>query len=122
MPKSVTALIPSWLTCFRILVASIVLLFLLEFLWPNADLSISAAHLGVLIGSVALILCSLTFWSKARVEIGRRKFRYKTVRINAGIVAPSGSPSSSFRSSRLGCGIRPNKFAPLLSKRQPAGP
>lgn len=90
MPKSVTALIPSWLTSFRILVASIVLLFLLEFLWPNADLSVSVAHLGGLIGSVALILCGLTFWSKARVEIGRRKFRYKTVSINAGIVASIG--------------------------------
>ncbi|HXR25727.1 MAG TPA: hypothetical protein VN742_10235, partial [Candidatus Binataceae bacterium] len=88
--KPVAALIPRWLTPFRILAIFFVLQLLIEFLWPNAGLSVSVAHLGGFIGSAALILCGLTFWSKARVQIGRRKLRYKTVRINAGIVAAIG--------------------------------
>lgn len=86
-PASVTALIPSWLTRSRVLISSIVLILLLEFFWPSAGLSVSLAHLAGLIGLAALCLCGLTFWSKARVEIGRRKLRYKAVRLNAGIVA-----------------------------------
>jgi hypothetical protein len=88
--RPVSTPMPRWLTPVRILVAFIVLALLLEFLLPNADLSVSFAHLGGFIGSVALFVCSLTLWSKARVQIGRRKLRYKTMRINAGIVAAIG--------------------------------
>jgi hypothetical protein len=88
--RPVSTLMPRWLTPVRILGAFIVLALLLEFLIPNAGLSASVAHLGGFIGSVVLFVCSLTLWSKARVQIGRRKLRYKTVRINAGVVAAIG--------------------------------
>src|ERR1019366_6112681 len=38
-------------------------------------------------GTIGAIVFGLTFWSKARVQIGRRQLRYRAVRRAAGIVA-----------------------------------
>jgi membrane associated rhomboid family serine protease len=56
--RPVSILMPRWLTPVHILVASTVLALLLEFLLPNAGLSVSFAHLGGFIGSVALFVCA----------------------------------------------------------------
>lgn len=116
----ITALTPRWLTPFYILAAFVVLVLLIEFLMPNAGLSVSVAHLGGSIGSVALILCCLTFWSKARVQIGRLKLRYKTVRINAGIVALVGLSFIVVQKTSLKMQNQTEEVGPVAAK-MPAG-
>jgi len=46
--------------------------------------------MGVWAGVISGVLCALTFWSKARIRIGRLKLRYKLVRRNAALVAVIG--------------------------------
>jgi hypothetical protein len=118
--RPVSTLMPRWLTPVRILGAFIVLALLLEFLIPNAGLSASVAHLGGFIGSVALFVCSLTLWSKARVQIGRRKLRYKTARINAGIVAAIGLSFIVVEQTSLKLRNHPELVRPVAAKRPAA--
>lgn len=45
------------------------------------------AEIGAWVALTSGALYGLTFWARARLEIGRLKFRYKIVRRNAGVVA-----------------------------------
>src|SRR5260370_34998156 len=56
------------------------ILLLVVFLLPQASLVSSFVTIATIIGSLGAILCGLTFWTKARVQIGQLKFRFKAVR------------------------------------------
>jgi tetratricopeptide (TPR) repeat protein len=49
-------------------------------IWPRASLVASIVMLTAIPGLLSAALWGLTFWSRARVQIGRMKFRYKDVR------------------------------------------
>lgn len=55
--------------------------------WPRSRVVVDLVIVTAIPGSVAAIVCGLTFWHKARVQIGRVKLRYKAVRRGAGIAA-----------------------------------
>ena len=56
-------------------------------LWPHSRLIVDLVFITAIPGTIAAIVWSLTFWPKARVQIGRLKLRYKVVRRTAGIAA-----------------------------------
>ena len=60
---------------------------LIVFIWPHAHLVTELVIVTAIPGTISAIVFGLTFWSKARVQIGRWKLRYKQVRRIAGIVA-----------------------------------
>ena len=69
----------------RWIVFAIALLFI--FSWPHADLTAELVLLASIPGIVGLALFGLTFWQKARIQIGRLQLRYKTVRHLTGVTA-----------------------------------
>ena len=54
---------------------------------PESSFAVQLAAIGGWVALVSGFLYGLTFWAKARVTIGRLKFRYKIVRRNAALVA-----------------------------------
>ena len=57
------------------------------FLWPHADLTAELVLLASIPGVVGLVVFGLTFWQKARIQIGRLQLRYRRVRLVAGLAA-----------------------------------
>ncbi|HTR63118.1 MAG TPA: tetratricopeptide repeat protein [Candidatus Binataceae bacterium] len=57
------------------------------FLWPHADLTAELVLLASIPGVIGLVLFGLTFWQKARVQMGRLQLRYRTIRYVAGVTA-----------------------------------
>jgi tetratricopeptide (TPR) repeat protein len=61
-------------------------------IWPHSRVVIDLVLVTAIPGSIAAIVWGLTFWQTARVQIGRLKLRYKSVRRIAGIAALSCLP------------------------------
>ncbi len=76
-----------WLTPMRAMAGAFVIALLIVLIWPHAHLVTELVILTAIPGTIGAIVFGLTFWSKARVQIGRWKLRYKQVRRIAGIVA-----------------------------------
>jgi hypothetical protein len=76
-----------WLTRARALAGAFGIALLVVFIWPHARLVTDLVIVTAIPGTIGAIVFGLTFWSKARVQIGRRQLRYKAVRRAAGIVA-----------------------------------
>ena len=76
-----------WLTRARAVAGAFGIALLIVFIWPHARLVTDVVIVTAIAGTIAAIAFGLTFWSKARVQIGRRQLRYKAVRRVAGIVA-----------------------------------
>ena len=76
-----------WLTRARALAGAFGIALLVVFIWPHARLVTDLVIVTAIPGTIGAIVFGLTFWSKARVQIGRRQLRYKAVRRIAGIVA-----------------------------------
>jgi len=76
-----------WLTRTRAMAGAFGIALLIVFIWPRAHLVSEFIIVTAIPGAVGAILFGLTYWSKARVQIGRWKLRYKQVRRVAGIVA-----------------------------------
>src|SRR4029077_4586617 len=82
----------SWLTRGRALAAAFGIALVLVFIWPHSRLAVDLVIVTAIPGSLGASLWALTFWSNARVQIGRQKLRYKTVRRIAGAIALLGLP------------------------------
>jgi tetratricopeptide (TPR) repeat protein len=76
-----------WLNLADSLASAVVLALGIVAIWPHSRLVIDLVLVTAIPGSIAAIVWSLTFWQKARVQIGRLKLRYKSVRRSAGIAA-----------------------------------
>ena len=76
-----------WLTRRRAAAGAFGIALLVVFIWPHARLAADLVIVTAIAGTIGAIVFGLTFWSKARVQIGRRRLRYKAVRRVAGIVA-----------------------------------
>jgi tetratricopeptide (TPR) repeat protein len=76
-----------WLNLFDSIAAAFVLALIAVPIWPHARLMVDLVFITAIPGLIAAIVWSLTFWPKARVQIGRLKLRYKAVRRSAGIAA-----------------------------------
>ena len=76
-----------WLTRARAAAGSFGIALLVVFIWSHARLVTDLVIVTAIPGTIGAIVFGLTFWSKARVQIGRRQLRYKAVRRVAGIVA-----------------------------------
>jgi len=76
-----------WLTRTRAMAGAFGIALLIVFIWPHAHLVTESVIVTAIPGSIGVIMWGLTFWSKVRVQIGRWKLRYKSVRRIAGIVA-----------------------------------
>src|SRR5258708_36673956 len=76
-----------WLNLADSLAAAVVLLLAIVAIWPHSRIVIDLVLLTAIPGSIAAIIWALTFWQKARAQIGRLKLRYKSMRRNAGIAA-----------------------------------
>jgi tetratricopeptide (TPR) repeat protein len=76
-----------WLTLTDSLVIAFVLVLAIVAIWPHAHLVGDIVLLTAIPGSAAAVVWGLTFWPKARVQFGRRKLRYKSVRRVAGLAA-----------------------------------
>ncbi len=57
------------------------------FIWPHARLVVEVVTIATVTGTLAAAMCGFTFWAKARVQMGRRKLRYKDVRRTSAMVA-----------------------------------
>jgi len=75
------------LTLVDSLAAAFVLVLLIIVIWPNSRLIVELVFVTAIPGAIGGIVWGLTFWTKARIQIGRLKLRYKAVRRYAGIVA-----------------------------------
>ena len=82
----------SWLTRGRALAGAFGIALVLVFIWPHSRLAVDLVIVTAIPGSLGASLWALTFWSNARVQIGRHKLRYKTVRRIAGAIALVGLP------------------------------
>ncbi len=82
----------SWLSLADSIAAAVVLVLIIVAIWPHSRLVIDLVLVTAIPGSIAAIVWGLTFWQKARVQIGRLKFRYKSVRRIAGLAALSCLP------------------------------
>ncbi len=69
------------------LAAAVVVVLVIVAIWPHSRLVVDLVLVTAIPGSIAAIVFGLTFWQKARVQIGRLKLRYKQVRRIAGIAA-----------------------------------
>ena len=69
------------------LAAVAVLALLIVAIWPHSRLVIDLVTVTAAPGLIAVIVWALTFWQKARVQIGRLKLRYKSVRRITGLAA-----------------------------------
>ncbi|HEY9158719.1 hypothetical protein [Candidatus Binatus sp.] len=76
-----------WLTRARAVAGAFGIALLIIFIWPDARVVTDLVIVTAIPGTIGAIVFGLTFWSKARVQIGRRQLRYKAVRQVAGIVA-----------------------------------
>ena len=76
-----------WLNLTDSIAAAFVLALLIVAIWPRAQVISDLIVVTAIPGTIGAILWGLTFWSEARVQIGRRKLRYKSVRRIGGIVA-----------------------------------
>jgi tetratricopeptide (TPR) repeat protein len=76
-----------WLTRARAMAGAFVVALLIVFIWPHAHVVTELVLVTAIAGSVGALLWGLTYWSKARVQIGRVRLRYKTVRRIGGILA-----------------------------------
>src|SRR5260370_33795015 len=74
-----------WLNLADSLAAAAVLVLLIVAIWPHSRLVINLVLVTAIPGLIAAIVWLLTFWQKARFQIGRLKLRYKSVRRSAGI-------------------------------------
>src|SRR6266849_5249102 len=82
----------SWLTRGRALAGAFGIALILVFIWPHSRLAVDLVIITAGPGFIGATLWGLTFWSRARVQIGRLKLRFKTVRQIAGAVALLGLP------------------------------
>jgi tetratricopeptide (TPR) repeat protein len=69
------------------LAVALVLVLAIVAIWPHSRLVTDLVLVTAIPGSIAAIVWGLTFWQKARLQIGRIKLRYKSVRRIAGIAA-----------------------------------
>jgi tetratricopeptide (TPR) repeat protein len=69
-----------WLNITDIFAALFAFILAIVVMWPHARVVTDLVVVTALPGSLALILWVLTFSQKARIQIGRRKLRYKSVR------------------------------------------
>jgi tetratricopeptide (TPR) repeat protein len=76
-----------WLTRSRAAAGAFVLALLIVFIWPNARMVVDLVIFTAVPGLIGAVVWGLTFWSKARTQIGRRQLRYKAVRRVAGVAA-----------------------------------
>ena len=76
-----------WLNLTYLLVAASAIALLLVAIWPHSQLIADLVVLTAIPGILGAILWGMTFWAKARVQIGRRKLRYKSVRRIGGLAA-----------------------------------
>ena len=76
-----------WLNLYDSLAVAFVLALVAVSLWPHSRLVVDLVLLTAIPGSIAAIVWLLTFWQKGRVQAGRLKLRYKSVRRIAGIAA-----------------------------------
>jgi hypothetical protein len=76
-----------WLNLADSLAVALVLVLLIVGIWPRSRLVIDLVLATAIPGLIAAIVWGLTFWQKARIRIGRLKFRYKSVLRIAGIAA-----------------------------------
>lgn len=81
-----------WLNLPDTIAAAFVLALIAVSLWPHSRLMVDLVFITAIPGLIAAIVWSLTFWQKARVQIGRLKLRYKAVRRIAGAAALSCLP------------------------------
>lgn len=87
-----------WLTRGRAIAATFVGALLVVFIWPGARRIVELVTIATIAAVVAVTVFGLTFWAKARVQIGRRKLRYREVRRRSAIAALLGL---SFLAARL---------------------
>src|ERR1700675_625021 len=78
-----------WLNLADSLGVAVVVVVAIVAIWPRSRMVSDLVLVTAIPGSIAAIVWGLTFWQKARVQIGRRKLRYKPVRRIAGIEALS---------------------------------
>jgi hypothetical protein len=76
-----------WLNLTDSIAVALALVLVSVTIWPHSRLVIDLVLVTAIPGSIAAIVWGLTFWQKARVQIGRVNFRYKSVRQIAGIAA-----------------------------------
>ena len=76
-----------WLTRARAITCAFAVVLLIVFIWPHADVVTELVVVTAIPGLIGALIWGLTFWSKARLELERREFRYEAVRRVAGIVA-----------------------------------
>jgi tetratricopeptide (TPR) repeat protein len=76
-----------WLNLADSVAATIVLVLVIVAIWPRSRLVIDVVLVTAIPGLIAATVWSITFWRRARVQIGRLKLRYKPVRRIAGICA-----------------------------------
>lgn len=77
----------SRVTPSRALVVAAVIVLLGVYLWPHTDLTNDLVFIASIPGAFAALVFGLTFWHRARVQIGRLQLKYKTVRRIAGTTA-----------------------------------
>jgi len=76
-----------WLNLADSLAVAGVLVLAIVAIWPHSRVVIDLVLVTAIPGSIAAIVWVLTFWQKGRVQIGRLKLRYKSVRRSAGLAA-----------------------------------
>jgi tetratricopeptide (TPR) repeat protein len=81
-----------WLNLADSLAVAVVVVVAIVAIWPRSRMVSDLVLVTAIPGSIAAIVWGLTFWQKARVQIGRLKLRYKPVRRIAGIAALSCLP------------------------------
>jgi tetratricopeptide (TPR) repeat protein len=76
-----------WLKLADSVAVAVVLVLVIVAIWPRSRLVIDLVLVTAIPGLIAAIVWGLTYWQKARVQVGRLKLRYKSVRRIAGITA-----------------------------------
>ena len=76
-----------WLNLSDSLAAVLVLVLVIVAIWPHSRLVSELVLVTAIPGLIAAVVWGLTFWPRARVQIGRLKLAYKPVRRIAGIAA-----------------------------------
>ncbi len=79
--------LPPWMTLRRAIAGGVALTLLAIYLWPRSEFSVEIVLLTMVPAICGAALWAATFWHTARVQIGRRKLKYREVRRIAGIVA-----------------------------------
>lgn len=75
------------LTWARAALGTLGIALLIVLIWPHARLVVEIVTVATIVGALSAAVCGLTFWAKARVQMGRRKLRYKDVRRVSAMVA-----------------------------------